>query len=153
MAEQKHVIFKLGKEFYGIGIDLVERILPDQAVTRLPRTPKMLLGVFDLRGSTVAAIDLRLRFEMPERPETGNFVVVLTSFGRCALRVDCVDGIVSIPDDQIDENPAVFADRTDDFVRGIGKVQDNLVVLLDPEEVVPKSLRNQVAKAAGKQAA
>ena len=64
--ETKYVVFQLDKERFGVPIDAVERILPSQEVTRLPRTPKMMLGVFDLRGSTIPAVDARLRFDMKE---------------------------------------------------------------------------------------
>jgi purine-binding chemotaxis protein CheW len=153
MADSKYVVFKLDKEFYGIEIEKVERILPEQAVTRIPRTPKMMLGLFDLRGETIPAIDLRLRFELPERDDTSNFIVVLTEYGRCALRADCVDGIASVDDTSIEENPDIFDKSGDEFIAGIAKVHDNLVVILKPNEVVPLSLRGQVKKHAEKKAA
>lgn len=148
MSENKYVIFKLGNESYGLPIESVERILPVQNVTRLPRTPKMFLGVFELRGTTLPALDARLRFEMEESPEAKNFVVVLTGDSRCALRVDEVDGILSLEEGEIDENPALLDNRNDDFLRAIGKKDDRLVVLLDPANVVPKALRAKVAKVA-----
>ena len=54
MSETKYVVFQLGAERYGLPIDSVERILPSQSVTKLPKTPKMMLGVFDMRGETIS---------------------------------------------------------------------------------------------------
>lgn len=147
MAEQKYVVFRLDKEFYGMPIESVERILPDQKVTKLPRTPKMFLGVFELRGATIPVIDARMRFEMNEGADAKNLIVVLTEQGRCAIRVDSVDGIMNLSEADIDENPQIVDQRGDDSVRGIGKSEDKLTVLLDPDRIVPKQLRTQVAKA------
>lgn len=153
MAESKYVVFKVADEFYGISIEAVERILPEQSVTRLPKTPKMFLGIFDLRGETVPTIDLRLRFEQPESTETSNFVVVLSAVGRVALRVDSVDGIATFDEASIEANPELFDQKGDDFVFGIAKMGDRLVALLNSDEVVPKNLRSQVQKASKGKAA
>lgn len=148
MAENKYVIFKLGNERYGLPIASVERILPVQEVTRIPKTPKMLIGVFELRGSTIPTIDARMRFEMPEADDARNFVVILTEEGRCALRVDIVDGILSFEEGEIDENSSLVDDRNDDMLAGIGKQGEELTVLLDPLHLVPKAMRSKLAVAA-----
>lgn len=148
MAENKYVIFKLGNERYGLPIASVERILPVQEVTRIPKTPKMLIGVFELRGSTIPTIDARMRFELPEAADARNFVVILTEEGRCALRVDIVDGILSFEENEIDENSSLVDDRNDDMLAGIGKQGEELTVLLDPLHLVPKSMRSKLAIAA-----
>jgi len=151
MAETKYVVFKLADELYGVPIGRVERILPEQAVTRLPKTPKMLLGVFDLRGETVPAIDLRCRFDLEERAEAANFVVLQTASGRCAFRVDGVDGIVTLGDDEVEESPDLF-DTKDDFVLGIGKDRDRLIVLVESDEIIPRNLSAKVASNSGREA-
>ena len=148
MADNKYVIFRLANERYGLPIESVERILPTQDVTRLPRTPKMLLGVFEMRGATVPAIDARLRFDLEASGECKNFVVVMNQVGRCALSVDHVDGIITLDDSQIEENSAMFDSQADDFIRGIGRQDDHLLVLLEPEGIVPAALRKKVAAAA-----
>ncbi len=148
MSETKFVVFKLGKERYGLPIESVERILPNQDVTRLPRSPKVLLGVFDLRGTTVPALDAWQRFGMTQDDESHNFVVVITPEGRCALSVDRVDGIISLNEDQIEPPGTLSANEADPFLSGIGRQEDRLTVLIDPEKVVPKELRKKVAAVA-----
>ncbi len=148
MVENKYVIFKLGNERYGLPIESVERILPVQDVTRIPKTPKMLLGVFELRGSTIPTIDARMRFELPEAADARNFVVILTEEGRCALRVDIVDGILTFEESEIDDNTSLIDNRNDDMLAGIGKRGEELTVLLDPQHLVPKAMKNKLAAAA-----
>jgi len=151
MAETKYVVFKLGEELFGVPIERVERILPDQTVTRLPKTPKMFLGIFDLRGETVPAIDLRARFELETQPDSANFVVLQTSAGRCAFRVDGVDGIVTLDESEVEQSPELF-DTNDDFVLGIGKDGDRLIVLIEADEIVPRNLRAKIATVTAKAA-
>lgn len=144
MAEHKHVIFRLGSESYGIPIEAVDRILPEQQVTRIPRSPKLFLGIFDLRGETVPTIDLRTRFELSPTEEPCNFVVVNTNKGRCALRVDEVDGIVGLADEAIEESPDIMKRKDDAFIAGVGKVGGKLIVLVDIDHVVPKEVQKHL---------
>ncbi len=148
MADNKYIIFKLADESYGVPIGAVERILPEQQVTRLPRTPKLFLGVFDLRGETVPTIDLRIRFDFTETTQTCNFIVVLTQTGRCALKVDEVDGIVNIDEAEIEESPEIMRRKEDAFIAGVGKSEGKLVVLLDVDHLVPEAVAKQAAKLA-----
>ncbi|MBX3118132.1 MAG: purine-binding chemotaxis protein CheW [Fimbriimonadaceae bacterium] len=145
MAENKYVIFRLDTERYGIPIEAVERILPTQPVTKLPKTPKMFVGIFELRGSTIPTIDARLRFEMSESDNARNFVVVLTELGRCAMRVDEVVGIITFDETEIDDSPHLTESRGDDFIQAIGKKGDQITVLLEANNIVPKALRATVA--------
>lgn len=153
MSEQKHVVFRLADELYGLPIESVERILDEQKTTRIPRTPKMMLGVFDLRGETIAAVDLRSRFEFPENLGPSNFIVALGRYGRVALRVDAVDGIYDFDETSTDESPEYVKGEKDAFLRGIGKQGERLVVLLDPAHVLPESLGKAAAKAVPAKAA
>lgn len=148
MSESKFIVFELANELYGIPIDAVERILPDQSITKLPRTPEMFLGVFDLRGETIPAIDLRKRFDFDPWENEANFIVVITKLGRCALRVDGVDGIVTLDDKNIDEAGDLLKHKGDDFISGIGKNDDKLIVLVVPNNIIPADLREEVASAA-----
>lgn len=144
MAENKYVVFRLGEERYGLPIESVERILPDQTITSIPRAPKMMLGVFELRGSTLPAIDARLRFDMEPMKDMSNYIVVLSEAGRCALRVDGVDGIINFEESEVDDSTGFFESKGEDFMLGVGKKSDQLTVLIDPERLVPKSLQKKL---------
>lgn len=147
MSERKFIVFKLANEFYGIPIEDVERILTDQSITKLPKTPEMFLGVFELRGETVPAIDLRKRFEFDPWDDVANYIVVLTKLGRCAFRVDGVDGLATIDETDIDETAEILKHEGDDFIAGIGKQEDRLIVILKPDNVLPAEVREHVAAA------
>lgn len=147
MAETKYVIFKLEGERYGIPIDRVEQILDNQTPTRIPRTNKMVLGVFELRGETLAAVDLRTRLDFAPHEGSANYIIVSGSFGRTALRVDAVDGIEDFNDDEIDESPALLKDKDDEFFSSIGRKNDCLTVLLNTEHLLPPEIAKTARKA------
>jgi purine-binding chemotaxis protein CheW len=140
-------VFRLGEERYGLPIESVERILPDQTVTKIPRAPKMVLGVFELRGVTLPAIDARARFDLEPCAESKNMVVVLSDAGRCAFRVDSVDGIFTFDESEIDEAGVSIGGKADAFLNGIGKKDGRLTVLLDPEKLVPEQVQKKIAAA------
>lgn len=149
MSESKYVVFQLDEELYGVPIDKVERILPQQSITSIPRTPKMLLGVFDIRGETIPAIDLRERFDMPSHDSDRNqLIVVLQDTGRCAWQVDGVTGIFSFDESDIEDSPTLVKGVDDQFLAGVGRHNDRLVVMLDCDHVVPHEINNTLAVAA-----
>ena len=152
MTESTYVVFHLADERYALPIGSVERILANQTPTRIPRTPPMFLGLFDLRGETLAALDLRQRLEMPIRDGEANFIVIGTPQGRVALRVDHVEGICRFEDDMIDEAPAFLQAKDDPFLQAVARRQDALVVLLDPGHTVPSKLETTLNKAGKKPA-
>lgn len=147
MAEMKYVIFTLEGERYGIPIDRVERILDNQSPTHIPRAPKMVMGVFELRGETLAAVDLRTRMDFPTRDGRANYIVVSGAFGRTALRVDGVQGIEAFEDGEIDESPAMLKNADDAFFEAIGRKGDHLTVLLDTDHLLPTAVAKAVGKA------
>lgn len=144
MDEGKHVIIALGKEYFGIPILKVEAILNDQHPVRMPRTPKMLLGVFQLRGKTLAAIDLRLRLDMPEREGEAKFVVMQTPSGPVSLRVDSVVGISELDPGTFTTPDSILGEAEDAFLAGVARVGDKLVAILNMEYIVPQKLEKKV---------
>ncbi|MBL8086871.1 MAG: purine-binding chemotaxis protein CheW [Chthonomonas sp.] len=131
----KYVVFKLESEFYGIAIERVERILPEPTLTKVPKAHPHLLGIFDLRGQTLPAIDLRRKFGMADRDGTSTYVVVECPQGHVAVRVDAVDGIVEIDDATTDDSSTLFSGKMDPWVTAVARDRDRLVVLLEPTEV------------------
>ncbi len=146
MADEKIVVFRLGNELYGLAISSVERILKEAPITPLPRTPKMLRGVFELRGETLPVLDLRLRFEMESRCDEGSFVVAQSPSGRVALRVDRVEGILQLSEGSVDDQSDAWTEAGDPFIEGIAKTDLGLVALLNPEFIVPKTIQAKVKK-------
>jgi len=148
MINQKYVIFSIENDKYAFSIDKVERILQQVPCTPIPKSPKLMMGVFELRGDTIPALSLRTRFGFEKATEEGNFIIVHSQYGRYAVQCDEVLGIVLSEEAGIEPAPE-FSQDGDDFIEGILKVKNNIHVVLNVDEVVPTNLRKKLAPLKG----
>ena len=136
--EEQLVAFRLAGETYGIPIMLVHEIIRPCEITRIPRSPEYVRGVVNLRGKIVPVIDLRRRLALPDAVETGStrIVVVEVEQGIVGMIVDGVSQVIRLPAAQIEPPSDLVADVETELVIGVGKLGDDLVILLD----IPKTL-------------
>ncbi len=141
--EAAFLVFRLGDEEYGLPVAAVVEVaaVPDQ-VTRIPKTPKFLEGVVNLRGEVLPVIDQRRRFEMPPAAAGSRrrLVVLRTGRYRAGLIVDGVREVLRLPGDAIGPGPDL-ADETTRLVAGVANLAGRLVLLLDPEELLTRTER------------
>jgi purine-binding chemotaxis protein CheW len=139
------LVFRLGEDEFALPIDAVDEVAHVPAkITRLPKTPKFLEGVVNLRGEVVPVVDLRRRFDMPkgEDSKRRRLVVVRTERHRAGLIVDSVSDVLRIPETAVGAAP----DLTDDIavlVRGVINLGEagRIVLLLDPPELLTRAER------------
>lgn len=133
----KYVIFKLNKEYYGIPIDKVISIEKMQTFTRIPNAPKYLKGVINLRGELIPLIDLRLKLSMDlkEIDKNTRIIVVNDKDIVAGLIVDSSSEVLEIYEENIDEVPS-NENVNLSCVHGIGKAKDRLVILLELSRVL-----------------
>lgn len=149
MEEQKVVAFRIESEIYGLPIQNVEQILTDQKPTRIPRTHKAILGIFELRGRTLPIVDLGMLFEFEDQTaEEHNVIVVQSETGNFALRVGRVEGIHAITDEQVQPAPTLGEDRFEDFLQGVLQVDEALISLIDLDRLVDRRLQSSLIKVA-----
>ena len=138
MAEDiQLVIFKLANEDYGLPISKVQEINRMVAVTRLPHTPDFMEGIINLRGRVIPVVDLRKRFGFTSREyqEDTRIMVVDISGQTVGLIVDAVHEVVRITGDNIEPAPPSFT-LDAQFVQGIGKMENRLVIMLDIDRIL-----------------
>lgn len=138
MAKQKLVVFFSGESRYGVPIECTERIVPSTPLTRLPGMPTSVQGVFDWRGETVPVLDAQARFGLTGTLANGDnvgtqFIIVKSSGQRMAVAVDRVDEIAEIEEGEIEDNPDITGLGSDGIVKGIGRLGEHLLVVLNPE--------------------
>jgi purine-binding chemotaxis protein CheW len=117
--------------------------LPDK-ITRLPRTPKFLRGVVNLRGEVLPVIDQRSRFDLPKAPAAGGRLIVLRSARHHAgLIVDAISGIRAVAADAIEPAPHL-AGEEGRLVRGVINLEaeQKLILVLDPDELLTRAERS-----------
>lgn len=129
----KFLTFFLGREEYGIEILKVREIIGMMDITAVPRTPKAVLGVINLRGKVIPVIDLRLKFGMaPIEPTEHTCIIVVEANGlEMGTVVDRVSEVSNISGDQIDMTPSFGEDVSTDYILGIGKVEGRVKLLLE----------------------
>jgi len=140
------LIFQLGDEEFGLPIDAVDEVarVPDR-ITRIPKTPKFLEGVVNLRGEVLPVIDQRRRFDMPaaKNPEARRLIVMRAGRHRAGLIVDGVNEVLRCSSDSIGEAPHLSGETTR-LVRGVVNLEASgrLVLLLDPAELLTRAERS-----------
>ena len=137
----KFLSFFLSGEEYGIEILKVQEIMGLLPVTRVPQTQKYLKGVINLRGKVIPVIDLRMKFGMPSVEETSEtcIVVVHVHTVEIGVIVDKVSEVINIPDQDIEPAPSLGNGYNTDYILGIGKTQDRVVILLNIDVVLPNN--------------
>lgn len=157
LEDNQYLTFRLGEEHYAFGILHVREILEYSKPTRMPMMPAFIQGVISLRGEVVPVINLAKRFGLEESQVTKRTCVIVVEVRRGELQldlgvmVDAVSEVVEIPPDAVRPAPAFVARIGADFVRGMGKVNGEFVILLSEDRVLTvEELEkvNQVAEAA-----
>jgi purine-binding chemotaxis protein CheW len=134
----KYLTFILNNEVYGIEILKVREIIGIMDVTSVPQTPQYMKGVINLRGKVIPVIDLRLKFSMQEGEhslETCTIVVEVNN-ASIGLIVDSVSEVIEINGDEIEDAPQFGQGIDTNFIMGLGKIKETIVILLDIANVL-----------------
>ena len=134
----KFLTFVLSKEEYGIEILKVREIIGVIGITPVPQTPDYLKGVINLRGKVIPIIDLRLKFSMPEDEYTQEtcIIVVEVNNAQIGVVVDKVSEVIDIKSKDLEENPQFGQGIDTNFIFGLGKVKEKIIILLDIDKVL-----------------
>ena len=140
MAEQQLVVFGLGKEEFGIDISQVREIVRLQTITAIPQSLDFVEGIVNLRGQIVPIVDLckRFRVENTMTADASQRRIIVVNMGNqnIGVLVDGVSEILRIPDDSIEPTPPIVASSvSSDFIRGVAKVENRLIIMLDLERI------------------
>jgi len=136
--EGKYLTFTLGNEEYGIEIRNVTEIIGIQKVTDLPDTPNFVKGVINLRGKVIPVIDVRLRFNLEAKEYNDRTCIIVVNIRSMSvgLIVDTVSEVMDIPDKDVEDPPRVNNKAGSRYIKGLGKVGDNVKILLDTHKLL-----------------
>jgi purine-binding chemotaxis protein CheW len=136
-GEAQIVVFKLGDEDYGIEIGQVREIIRKREITPMPRQPPYVEGVINVRGTIIPVVNLKKRFGLPldasKHPHT---IIVESGDALIGMLVDAVSEVIRVPADQIHPTPSVTTGVDSEYLRGICRLGQRLVIYLDVERVV-----------------
>ncbi|HEU4965124.1 MAG TPA: chemotaxis protein CheW [Bacilli bacterium] len=138
VEEIKVIVFRLVDEEYGVEVNQVRSIEKMQSITRVPRTPEFVKGVINLRGVVTPIIELKTRFNLGEEAYTDatRIIIVAVDDMEVGLIVDAANDVIDIPVNSIEQPPAVIGGIKATYLRGVAKLQDRLLIMLNLDKVL-----------------
>lgn len=136
--EVQLVVFKLGREEYGVSILQVQEIKRLTEITRVPHTPDYITGVINLRGSVLPVVDLKKRLNLPGQAHTDNTRIIIVKIDEIVvgMLVDAVSEVLAINQANIEDPDAVVGGVAAHFISGVGKLDNRLLILLNLEAII-----------------
>lgn len=130
--------FTLNGLLFGVEVLTVQEVLRHQPMTRVPLASPTVRGLINLRGQIVTALDLRRRLDLPDRADGIKPMNVVVRTGDCAvsLLVDEIGDVVEMADDIFELPPETLTGMARELVRGVYKMKDRLLLILDTEKTV-----------------
>ncbi len=138
----KYMGFKLDEENFGLEILKVQEIIGLMNITAVPRTPDFVRGVINLRGKVIPVVDLRVKFQMQPKEDTELTCIVVVQVTMndilvtMGVIVDQVSEVMEISPEHAEPPPSFGDSEADRFLMGMGKFQENVVMLLDVNQIL-----------------
>lgn len=130
--------FTLGELFLGVPVDEVQEVIRQQPMTPVPKSAPEISGLINLRGQIVTAIDLKQRLKLGPRAadaKTMN-VVIRRDDGAVSLLVDEIGDVLDLAQSVLEPTPENIDAEAKALIRGVYKLEDRLLLVLDTEKVV-----------------
>ncbi len=140
-ASAQYSTFFVADLFFGVDVLRVQEVLRFQEMTRVPQAPGVIEGLINLRGQIVTAIDMRRRLGLPLRAEghAPMNMVVRTEDGAVSLLVDEIGDVLDVDQAAFEQPPENLDRAARELIRGVYKLKDRLLLVLDAERTVDLS--------------
>jgi purine-binding chemotaxis protein CheW len=140
-SSQQYVTFSLGEELFGVEVSRAREILSLTPVTKVPQTPEYLLGVINLRGQVVPVVDMRLKLGLAAGADTEDTCIIVVDVQidgeviTVGALADAVREVMDIRSDQIEPPPRLGTRLNTEFINGMGKVDEQFMILLNIDKI------------------
>jgi len=136
--QDKYLTFLLGNESYAIPIQYILEIVGIQKITIVPDMVSYIKGVINLRGQVIPVVDVRLRFGMKGKEYDERTCIMITKVGNVSvgLIVDTVEEVRDITPEKIGASPKIATAQSADFIQGIARIGDEVVIVLDVSKLL-----------------
>lgn len=137
-----YLSFYIGKELFGANVDLILEVLKDEQITEIPRSEEFILGIINFRGEIVTVIDFEKKLNMPSKEKSNRDIVIVVELHydertvRVGLAANKVRKVFSVDDKDLKSVPEFGQYYNPEFLTGVAKIPDGLVMLLDVEKVL-----------------
>ncbi len=145
------IVFRLGDEEYGLQIGQIKEVVPTPHITRLPQTPSYVKGVANIRGNIIAVVDLEEKFGLKQQTDeaANNYTLVVESDAvKMGVLVRELPNTLNVKQSQIEDSANIIQDGAADqsYIKGIVKLEDRLIIMLDVFKTMSESELNGVFK-------
>ena len=153
----QYLTFRLEEETYALDISRVHSVLDFDKVTKVPKTPDFMRGVINLRGSVVPIVDLKLKFDLSETEKTIDTCIVISEVELegektvLGILADTVEEVITMEPDKIEPAPRIGTKVNTEFIKGMGKRDENFVIILDIYKIFSVEELEMVQGASGTQ--
>lgn len=144
------VSFRLAQEEYGVEITKVQEIILMGEITRVPQTPEYIMGLINLRSTVIPIVDLRMRFGLNQEEQTDEtrIMVVNVAGKTIGIIVDAVSEVLRVTKDQIAPPPPTVAGLGQEYLTGLVKLENRLLIMLDIDKILGEDGEAAVESAA-----
>ncbi len=138
---ESYLTFKLDEELFAINVSKVLEILEVKPITKIPKSPSFMKGVINLRGNILPVIDTRNKFCMPQEDFTIDTCIIVLNINSAnesllvGAIVDSVQKVIDIPEEAIQPSLSMGAIYREDFINGIGKIDEDFIMILNIDKV------------------
>lgn len=142
------VVFQLGEEEFGLEIMQVQEIIRIPEITRIPHSPDYVKGVINLRGKIITVINLDTRFGMEQKLHDDNSRIIVAEVDEnvVGMVVDSVSEVLRLPLSTVEPVPEIISTKINaNYLKGVGKLEDRMLILLDITKVVMEDAPSKVA--------
>ena len=140
IQEVQFVVFLLGEKEYGVKIEQTREIIAEEnyELTPVPNSPEYVNGIINLRGDIVPIVNLfeKLNIEINKKEINNKIITIEINGSLIGMEVDEVKEIERFKKDEISEPPAITKNINRDFVNGVGKTDEGLLIILDLNKVL-----------------
>ncbi len=142
------VTFSIAEEEFGVDILKVQEIIRTMEITKVPRAPEFVEGVINLRGKVIPILDLRRRFGLVSREHDKHTRIIVIEINNMIVGfvVDSVSEVLRIPASTVEPPPPVVAGLESEYISGVGKLEDRLLILLDLDSLLSSEEKSALSK-------
>lgn len=137
----QYLTFRLEEEVFALDISQVREVLDFTSITKVPRTPEFMRGVINLRGSVVPVVDMRLKFGMTRTEQTLSTCIIIVEIDIGGDRLilgalaDSVQEVIELGPGQIEPAPRLGTRLATEFIKGMGKRDEEFIIILDIDRI------------------
>jgi purine-binding chemotaxis protein CheW len=144
----QYLTFVLNQQLYGVPIATVREINRMSDITPVPKTPEYVAGVMNLRGKVIPVINLRMKLNLKAIPTTKEtcIIVIESRVGQVGMIVDSVSAVIELISSQIEPTPNLGNTNETEFVLGMGKVENKVVILIDIVRALSSNQLNEISQ-------